>query len=127
MNGGGEAPARAPVPSPPSDRNRLRLARGGAPADAADEPAGDGVAGEGFAADADAAAWSGATPSGGSPSPSKIEPSPADRRARRWYSGPCLRGSAYSFGLIVQYVPLEVPYHEPPLQPGSNGSSSAGS
>ena len=26
----------------------------------------------------------------------------AARRARAWYSGPCLRGSAYSFGLIVQ-------------------------
>ena len=36
--------------------------------------------------------------------------SAAARRARAWYSGPCLRGSAYSFGLIVQYVPLDVPY-----------------
>src|SRR6185503_8275770 len=42
---------------------------------------------------------SGPTPS---PSPSRTGPPPADRRARRWYSGPCLRGSAYSFGLIVQ-------------------------
>ena len=33
--------------------------------------------------------------------PSRIQP-PAGRRARRWYSGPCFRGSAYSFGLIVQ-------------------------
>ena len=24
------------------------------------------------------------------------------RRARAWYSGPCLRGSAYSLGLTVQ-------------------------
>ena len=48
-----------------------------------------------------------------------------DRRARAWYSGPCLRGSAYSRGLIVQYVPLDAPYHVAPLQPGSKGSSSA--
>ena len=39
---------------------------------------------------------------------------PIRRRARRWYSGPCLRGSAYSFGLSVQYVPLDVPYQVPP-------------
>src|SRR5690242_14776760 len=38
------------------------------------------------------------------------------RRARAWYSGPCLRGSAYSFGLSVQYVPELVPYHEAPPQ-----------
>src|SRR6476619_5550063 len=49
------------------------------------------------------------------------------RRALAWYSGPCLRGSAYSFGLIVQYVPLAAPYQPAPLQPGSNGSSSPGS
>ena len=36
------------------------------------------------------------------------------RRARAWYSGPCLRGSAYSLGLVVQYVPLEVPYQLAP-------------
>ena len=36
------------------------------------------------------------------PSPA-AEPRPAAaRRARAWYSGPCLRGSAYSFGLRVQ-------------------------
>jgi hypothetical protein len=29
--------------------------------------------------------------------------------------------------LIVQYVPLDVPYHVAPDQPGSNGSSSAAS
>ena len=45
----------------------------------------------------------------------------AARRARAWYSGPCLRGSAYSFGLIVQYVPLVVPYQLAPPQSGSNG------
>ena len=49
----------------------------------------------------------------------------AARRARAWYSGPCLRGSAYSFGLSVQYVPLVVPYQLAPPQSGSNGSSSA--
>ncbi len=45
----------------------------------------------------------------------------AARRALAWYSGPCLRGSAYSFGLIVQYVPLVVPYQLAPTQSGSNG------
>src|SRR4029077_15056552 len=45
------------------------------------------------------------------------------RRARAWYSGPCLRGSAYSFGLRVQYVPLVVPYQLAPRQSGSNGPS----
>ena len=40
----------------------------------------------------------------------------AARRARAWYSGPCLRGSAYSFGLSVQYVPLVVPYQLAPPQ-----------
>src|SRR5436190_16964359 len=40
----------------------------------------------------------------------------AGRRARAWYSGPCLRGSAYSFGLSVQYVPLVVPYQLAPRQ-----------
>ena len=45
----------------------------------------------------------------------------AARRARAWYSGPCLRGSAYSFGLSVQYVPLVVPYQLAPPQSGSNG------
>jgi hypothetical protein len=49
------------------------------------------------------------------------------RRARAWYSGPCFRGSAYSLGLIVQYVPLVVPYHDPPDHSGSNGSKSASS
>ena len=49
----------------------------------------------------------------------------AARRARAWYSGPCLRGSAYSFGLIVQYVPLVVPYQLAPPQSGSNGPASA--
>src|SRR5262249_41690981 len=33
----------------------------------------------------------------------------------------------HSLGLIVQYVPLAAPYQPAPLQPGSNGSSSAGS
>ena len=47
---------------------------------------------------------------------------PRSRRARAWYSGPCLRGSAYSFGFIVQYVPLVVPYQLAPPQSGSNGS-----
>ena len=46
----------------------------------------------------------------------------AARRARAWYSGPCLRGSAYSFGLSVQYVPLVVPYQLAPPQSGSNGA-----
>ena len=45
------------------------------------------------------------------------------RRARAWYSGPCLRGSAYSFGLSVQYVPLVVPYQLAPRQSGSKGPS----
>jgi hypothetical protein len=47
---------------------------------------------------------------------------PGFRRALAWYSGPCLRGSAYSLGLIVQYVPLVWPYHEAPDHSGSNGS-----
>ena len=46
------------------------------------------------------------------------------RLARAWYSGPCLRGSAYSRGLSVQYVPDDVPYQLAPVQPGSNGSPS---
>ena len=45
------------------------------------------------------------------------------RRARAWYSGPCLRGSAYSLGFSVQYVPLVVPYQLAPRQSGSNGPS----
>ena len=49
----------------------------------------------------------------------------AARRARAWYSGPCLRGSAYSFGFTVQYVPLVVPYQLAPPQSGSNGPTSA--
>ncbi len=49
----------------------------------------------------------------------------AARRARAWYSGPCLRGSAYSFGLMVQYVPLVVPYQLAPPQSGSNWLASA--
>ena len=48
-------------------------------------------------------------------------------RARAWYSGPCLRGSAYSFGLSVQYVPDVVPYHDAPPQSGSNVSGSTSS
>jgi translation initiation factor IF-2 len=55
---------------------------------------------------------------------SRIHPS-RDRRARAWYSGPCFRGSAYSLGLIVQYVPLDAPYQVAPVQPGSKGSRSA--
>lgn len=53
-------------------------------------------------------------------------PRPA-RRARAWYSGPCFRGSAYSLGLIVQYVPDVVPYHEAPPQSGENASGSTSS
>ena len=45
-------------------------------------------------------------------------PSSAARLARAWYSGPCLRGSAYSFGLSVQYVPLVVPYQLAPRPVG---------
>ena len=48
-----------------------------------------------------------------------FRPGSAARRARAWYSGPCLRGSAYSLGLMVQYVPLVVPYQLAPLQSGS--------
>ena len=63
--------------------------------------------------------------------PGPAGPAPPDRqhaiglarRARAWYSGPCLRGSAYSFGLSVQYVPLVVPYQLAPRQSGSNGPS----
>src|SRR5215212_6298225 len=67
-----------------------------------------------------------ARPSSGSVAVGSSESAPArDRRARAWYSGPCLRGSAYSFGLIVQYVPLDAPYQVPPDHSGSNGSSSA--
>jgi hypothetical protein len=54
-------------------------------------------------------------------------PASAARRARARYSGPCLRGSAYSLGLIVQYVPLDSPYHDPPDQSGSKGSWTASS
>ncbi len=49
----------------------------------------------------------------------------ASRRPRAWYSGPCLRGSANSFGLSVQYVPDEPPYQLAPSHSGSNGSRSA--
>lgn len=49
----------------------------------------------------------------------------ASRRPRAWYSGPCLRGSANSFGLRVQYVPDEPPYQLAPSHSGSNGSRSA--
>ena len=47
------------------------------------------------------------------------------RRARARYSGPCLRGSAYSFGLTVQCVPEVVPYHVPPLHSGSQSTASS--
>ena len=46
----------------------------------------------------------------------------AARRARAWYSGPCLRGSAYSRGLIVQYVPEAGPYQPRPATPGRAAS-----
>ena len=59
------------------------------------------------------------------PRPRNAARPPAARRARAWYSGPCLRGSAYSLGLIVQYVPLVVPYQLAPPQSGSNGPASA--
>jgi hypothetical protein len=49
------------------------------------------------------------------------------RRARAWYSGPCFRGSAYSFGLIVQYVPDVVPYQDAPPQSGENAPGSTSS
>ena len=51
----------------------------------------------------------------------------AARRARAWYSGPCFRGSAYSRGLIVQYVRDDGPYQEPPSHSGSSGASAASS
>ena len=58
---------------------------------------------------------------GSAPRPGPRPRARAARRARAWYSGPCLRGSAYSFGLSVQYVPLVVPYQLAPPQSGSNG------
>ena len=70
--------------------------------------------------------WVGAPGRGDGSAPAGSPPfAPAARRARAWYSGPCLRGSAYSFGLIVQYVPLVVPYQLAPPQSGSNGPASA--
>ena len=59
----------------------------------------------------------------GPPSRRRRPRSWAARRARAWYSGPCLRGSAYSRGLIVQYVPDDGPYHAPPSHSGSSGVS----
>lgn len=46
----------------------------------------------------------------------------APRRARAWYSGPCFRGSAYSRGFSVQYVPDDGPYQLAPPQSGSRPS-----
>ena len=59
-------------------------------------------------------------PSAGPRRPTAVRGSAPARRARAWYSGPCLRGSAYSLGLIVQYVPDVVPYQDAPPQSGSN-------
>ena len=78
-----------------------------------------------------AAASAGAGSGGAAPAPAPAGwdsisgAAPPRRRALAWYSGPCLRGSAYSFGLIVQYVPLVVPYQEAPDHSGSYGSCSA--
>ena len=52
---------------------------------------------------------------------------PAARRARARYSGPCLRGSAYSRGLIVQYVPEFGSVPGAALPAGSSGVSAASS
>ena len=67
------------------------------------------------------------SPAAASPRPTRSPAGPAARRRRPriWYSGPCLRGSAYSLGFSVQYVPDVVPYHDAPPQSGSNGSPSA--
>ncbi len=73
-----------------------------------------------------AAASPGAVEVAGPPSPSAPRSWEA-RRARAWYSGPCLRGSAYSRGLIVQYVFDDGPYHAPPSHSGSSGVSFASS
>ena len=80
-----------------------------------------GACSPGSSAVSAAASGSGA-PVAGAGSPPRAR---AARRARAWYSGPCLRGSAYSFGFSVQYVPLVVPYQLAPPQSGSNGSASA--
>ena len=99
-------------------------------ADGPDVPTGGACAGRSSARSPSGGDASGEDGSAGASLPgssSMIQRPAADRRARRWYSGPCLRGSAYSFGLIVQYVPLEAPYQVAPVQPGSNGSSSAAS
>ena len=84
----------------------------------------DGRSGKGASSSGPSASASTAPLDSAAVVPSRIQPS-RDRRARAWYSGPCLRGSAYSFGLIVQYVPLDAPYHVAPVQPGSKGSLSA--
>jgi hypothetical protein len=42
------------------------------------------------------------------------------RRPRARYSGPCFRGSAYSRGLTVQYVPESAPTQAAPSQTGSS-------
>ena len=45
------------------------------------------------------------------------------RRPRARYSGPCLRGSAYSRGFTVQYVPESAPTHAAPSQTGSSSAA----
>ena len=69
------------------------------------------------------AGWAAGSEGAGPRWPGPVGRDRAARRARAWYSGPCLRGSAYSFGLSVQYVPLVVPYQLAPPQSGSNGPS----
>ena len=51
----------------------------------------------------------------------------ATRRARAGTRGRACAGRRTPCGLIVQYVPLDAPYHGAAVQPGSNGSSSAAS
>ena len=113
----------APAPSRAAARRGDRSDRLGRPGRSAGRGASPDGPSDGSSSGASAGSSSGASAG----SSSRTQPPDAERRARRWYSGPCLRGSAYSFGLIVQYVPLEAPYHVAPVQPGSKGSSSAAS
>ena len=111
-------PARPQVEGSPAASAGSCVAVVGSPAGS--DPTGSAVSALWTSADASSGG------SVGCPFSSRIQPSrDRARRARAWYYGPCLRGSAYSFGLIVQYVPLDAPDHVAPVQPGSNGSWSA--
>src|SRR5690349_12105369 len=110
--------ALGPVPARASVRHAHSASAPGAAAGPAVSPIG------GLAASPLALASSVASSVASSLAPASPTPRVA-RRARAWYSGPCFRGSAYSRGLIVQYVPEDGPYHAPPSQSGSSGSAAS--